>query len=212
VNAHLSQRGLSLVELMVGIAIGLVIVAAALAALTHHLRENRSLLVEARLMQDLRTASDLIARDLRRAGHWVDADAGAWRTASPNPHAEFSPSDAAVSFSYSRSGQANEQLAYRLRQGVIEMKLGDANWQAMTDANTLRVSSFSVTPQVQEIVLVDFCSRPCPAGSETCPPRQAVRSLAVQVEANAPHDPLLNRSVQATVRLRNDALIGACPA
>ncbi|MBC7956050.1 MAG: prepilin-type N-terminal cleavage/methylation domain-containing protein, partial [Cytophagales bacterium] len=62
------QQGLSIVELMVGMAIGLVIVAAALFALTHHLRTNQSLLIEARLMQDLRTASDLIARDLRRAG------------------------------------------------------------------------------------------------------------------------------------------------
>jgi prepilin peptidase dependent protein B len=87
------QHGLSIVELMVGLALGLLVVAAALLALTHHLRENRSLLMEARLMQDLRTTSDLIARDLRRAGPLSLADVGA-------------------RFTYPGSG---DSLAYRLR-------------------------------------------------------------------------------------------------
>src|SRR6185369_348939 len=93
------QQGLSIVELMVGLAIGLVVVAAALLALTNHLRENRSLLLEARLMQDLQTTTDLIARDLRRAGPLSLANGGA-------------------RFTYP---DASEPLAYRLRDGVIEM-------------------------------------------------------------------------------------------
>jgi prepilin peptidase dependent protein B len=183
------QQGLSLVELMVGIAIGLVIVAAALFALTHHLRANRSLLVEARLAQDLRTAADLITRDLRRAGPLAQPDGG-------------------VRFSYPHG---TEQWAYRLRSGVIEMQMGEGYWQAMTDANTVRVASLRITPQVQEIVLNDFCSQPCAEGSTTCPPRQTVRSLAIQIEAYAATDAAVHRSVQSTVRLRNDALTGACP-
>jgi prepilin peptidase dependent protein B len=183
------QHGLSIVELMVGLAIGLVVVAAALLALTHHLRENRSLLMEARLMQDLRTASDLIARDLRRAG-------------------PLSLTDGGTRFTYPDS---SEPLAYRLRDGVIEMKLGEGYWQAMTDANTLRVASFSITPHMQEIVLDGFCSQPCTEDNPSCPPRQTLRSLAIRVEARATTDTALRRSVQTTVRLRNDALTGACP-
>ena len=68
------QRGLSLVELLVGLALGLLVVAGGAALLARqHLREHRALLLEARLMQDLRTAADLVARDLRRAGYWGDA-------------------------------------------------------------------------------------------------------------------------------------------
>lgn len=211
-SARQAQRGLSLVELMVGMAVGLIVVAAALLVLTHHLRENRSLLVEARLMQDLHTASELIARDLRRAGHWNQARAGMWREATPNPFSELTSTDAGVSFAYSRSAGTDEALAYRLQRGVIEMKIGDGHWQAMTDANTLRVVSLRITPQVQEIGLDGFCSKPCPEPSNTCPPRQALRSLTIDVEGHAATGPAALRTTQTTVRLRNDALIGACPA
>lgn len=204
-----------MVELMVGIAISLVIVAAALSVLALHLRENRSLLLAARLMQDLRSSSELIARDLRRAGHWHQASAGVWRATAPgtqaNPHTEFAASDG-VSFAYSRDADSNPRLAYRLRAGVIDMQIGDGHWQAMTDGNTLQVTSFRITPQVQHIVLDGFCSRPCAEGSSTCPPRQALRSLMLRIEARAATDPTVTRSVQTTVRLRNDALSGACPA
>jgi hypothetical protein len=39
-----------------------------------------------------------------------------------------------------------------------------------------------------------------------------VRSFAVHIEAKAATNPEVSRTVQATVRLRNDALSGACPA
>ncbi|HET7794348.1 MAG TPA: prepilin-type N-terminal cleavage/methylation domain-containing protein [Rhizobacter sp.] len=183
------ERGLSIVELMVGLAIGLTVIAAALLALTHHLRENRGLLVEARLMQDLRTASDLIARDLRRAGPLSVAEGG-------------------VRFAYPDTGAS---LAYRLRDGAIEMQIGEGHWQALTDVNTLRVAAFRITPHTEEIVLDGFCSQACAAGSTRCPPRQTVRSLALHIEARgaAPMAPL--RSMETTVRLRHDALTGACP-
>ena len=184
------QRGLSLVELMVGSAIGLIVVASALLALTHHLRESRGQLLETRLMQDLRTATELVAHNLRRAGPVNETENG-------------------VRFSHAG---AEAEMAYRLRAGVIEMKLGDGYWQAMTDANTLRVATFSITPRVDETVLTGFCARPCAEGSDaTCPPRQQVRSLAIRVEGRAANDPAVTRSTHTTVRLRNDALLGTCP-
>lgn len=184
------QRGLSLVELMVGSAISLMIVAVALLALTHHLRESRSLLLETRLMQDLRTATELVAHNLRRAGPVSETEDG-------------------VRFSHAG---AEAEMAYRLRAGVIEMKLGEGYWQAMTDANTLRVATFNITPRTEETVLSGFCARPCAEGSDaTCPPRQQVRSLTIRVEGRAAHDPAVTRSAHTTVRLRNDALLGACP-
>ncbi len=62
------SRGLSMVELLVGTAVGLVVAAAAAGVVGTHQRELRRSLIEARLMQDLRTTSELVARDLRRAG------------------------------------------------------------------------------------------------------------------------------------------------
>ena len=221
-----AQRGLSLVELLVGVAIALFIAATGATLLAGNLRENRNLLLEARLMQDLRTATDVISRDLRRAGYWGAATDGVWTAAvaasgvAANPYVALAPGAAAsdaVSFRYSRDAvennlvDGNEQFGFRLRNRVIEMLLGAGNWQALTDAGTLDITEFSVTPAVQQIDLRAYCTQPCPAGSLTCPPRQQVRSLALVVTGRSTTDAGVTRSLHSNVRLRNDAVSGACP-
>ena len=208
---------------MVGLALGLLVVASGTMLITTHLREHRSLLLEARLMQDLRTAADLVARDLRRAGHWGDAAAGVWTStvaARANPYVALTPAAAAsdaASFAYSRDAiendllDGNEQFGFRLRNKTIEIQLGGGNWQALTDATLIAVTSFTITPTLQEIDLGALCSQPCAAASATCPPRQQVRSFAVQIGGRSLADATVARSVQALVRVRYDALVGACP-
>ena len=223
-SATAHQRGLSLIELLVGLAIGLFITAAGATLLSSHLRENRALLLEARLMQDLRTAAHVITRDLRRAGHWGNATSGAWlpgtTTALVNPYSAIAPSGAAsdaVSFRYSRDStennvvDTNEQFGFRLRSGAVEMLLGAGNWQALTDAGTLFITNFSVTPEVERIDLQALCSKPCAAGSTTCPPEQQVRSLALVISGRSVTDAAVTRSVRSQVRLRNDSFTGTCP-
>jgi hypothetical protein len=62
------QAGLSIVELLVGVAIGLVVVAAAALLVSGQLVENRRLVIETALQQDLRAVADIITRDIRRVG------------------------------------------------------------------------------------------------------------------------------------------------
>ena len=182
-------RGLSLVELLVGLALGLLITAAGIGLLASHWREHRSATAAMRLMQDLRSAGDVVTRDLRRAGHWGDASlVGAAAPASgpvANPYAALAPADAAsdaARFSYSRDTNenhlldGNEQFGLRLRNGVIELLLGAGNWQALTDAGTLTVTEFSVTPRVQNVPMLEHCARPCPTGT-SCAARLELRSL-----------------------------------
>ena len=207
------QRGLSLIELLIGVAIALFIAATGSTLLVGHLRENRALLLETRLTQDLRTAVDVITRDLRRAGYWGNAGTGA------NPYAALAPATAAsdaVSLRYSMDPtennivDSNEQFGFRLRGGAIELQLGAGNWQALTDAGTLTVTAFSVGPEVQDLSLASFCATPCAAGSTTCPPHQQVRNLAVAITAVLVSDNRVVRSVRSNARVRNDAVVGAC--
>jgi type IV pilus assembly protein PilW len=89
------QRGLSLVELLIGSALGVLLVGAGIGVLLAHLKESRALIEHNRLIQDLRSTTSLIARDLRRAGHWAGSGAGVWlrdapppdRTVAANPYA-----------------------------------------------------------------------------------------------------------------------------
>ena len=215
--ARRSRRGVLLIELMIGISIGLLIAAAAVTFVAGHLNDNRRLLLESRLMQDLRTAADIVARDLRRAGYWAAsfdgvALAGSASTAR-NPYAALAPSAAAsdsVSFGYSRDASengvvdSNEQFGFRLRNGALEIQLGAGNWQALTDTSTLVVTAFRVTPTVQAVDLGDVCAATCPVGSATCPPRLEVRSLAVEISGRALADAAIVRTVRSSVRLRAD--------
>lgn len=184
-----AQRGLTLVELMVGMAVALLLTAIALVAMSQHLRENHRLLLEARLTQDLQATMDLISRDLRRAASFtVQADGMRFTIAG-----------------------STEALAYRLQDGVVSMKIGAGHWQAMTDAQTLRVASLRFLPRTHETVLDGACRKACEAATRSCPPRQQRHTLDIELTARATHDSRWTRTVTRHVQLRHDALIGACP-
>lgn len=220
-NAPRSQSGLSLVELLVGAAITLVVVAGALKLFASHIDSNRRLLLEARLHQDLRAASDLIARDLRRAGYWQSAlKATSWPPLA-NPYRAFAPSGAAsaaiATYSYSRdsvendSVDGNELFGVRLSAGALQMQDGSGGWQQLTDAGTVLVTSLAITPQTRSIGLGHLCSPACTSADPACP-RLELRHYDIVIRGRATSDASVTREVRESVRVRNDDLPTiACP-
>lgn len=222
-GAYHRARGVSLVELLVGTALGLITAAAAAALVSANLHENRRLLAEARLMQDLRTAADIVSRDLRRAGYWAAAASGVrsddGAVVVANPYSLVAPASAAadgVVFRYSRDAaennavDSNEHFGFRLRAGAVDMQLGEANWQALTDSASLIVTAFAVEPRSDEVSLARFCAVPCAGASTSCPPRQLVRSVAFSLSARSAVDASVIRTVRGSARLRNDPVVGSC--
>lgn len=222
-NRRHAPRGLSLVELMVGIAVGLMVVAGASFVAVNQIGDNRRLLMETQIQQDLRAAADMVARDLRRAGYWGAAEAGVWQGVNPivaaNPYRSTSPGTAGgtvdeVTFAYSRDAEDGavdddrEGFGFKLDGGVIKMRLGGA-WQALTDVNVLEVTRFDVV--LNEQTAQQACFIECPGGGTACWPTQAVRRFTVDIEGRAVADPAVVRSVRESVRLRNDITAGACP-
>lgn len=67
------QRGFGLVELMIGMAISMIILAAASEVLLSSLSSNRDSIRMARLDQELRQVMTMISRDARRATAWDPA-------------------------------------------------------------------------------------------------------------------------------------------
>ena len=226
VNANRSwrrQRGLSMVELMVGVAVGLFVVAGATMVVSNQLGDNRRLMLETQIQQDLRAAADVIAKDLRRSGHWDDAKTSVWHagatTVASNVNTGLTHPEpdtaqplvanvpaSGVQFRYTRDG-AIEQSGFRLRNGAIQMLVG-GNWQALTDATTLRITKFEVELNSRTIPLA--CFSPCGAAA-SCPPTQTVRDITVVIEGAAVHDAAVRRGAQSNARLRNDVVDGACP-
>ena len=217
------ELGFSIIELMVGIALALLIAAAATLLLSSSVSENRRLLLEARLTQDLRSAADLVIRQTRRAGYWGTASTlGLWSAranAIPNPYAALTPDTSAsdtIALRYSQDTiennavDDNEQVGFRLRNGALEAQLGERNWQALTDSSTLVVTRFQIQPHVQSVALESTCE--CVATATCTAPQVQVRSVDIEISGHAVGDASVLRTVRSTARLRNDNVSGGCNA
>ena len=221
IAARRPTRGLTLVELMVGIAVGLMVVAGASFVAVNQIGDNRRLTLETQVQQDLRAAADMIARDLRRSGYWGAPQQGLWQGSSPataaNPYTLVEPAAGQITFRYSRDAVEdnsvdadNETFGFKLDGGAIKMLIGDT-WQQLTDPAVLEVTGFAVTPQSQSVQ--QACFNECPSGGGTaCPPTLEIRRYDIAITGHAVSDSTVVRSVRESVRLRNDLPTGACPA
>lgn len=214
-----AQRGLSLVELLVGIAVGMFVLAGATMLLSTQLGDNRRLLLETQLQQDMRASMDIMARDLRRAGahltnsvNFVWAESGA--TASPSNKAAVTVSEAGdeIQFGYWR-GAIDGVYGFRWADGRIRTQVGAGNWQELTDPNVMRVTDFEVVEEPPEVEVVP-CARACSADptDQSCWPTVAVRAYTITMVAQSVNDPTVRRSQTSRVRLPNDMISFNNPA
>ena len=217
------RRGLSLVELMVGLVVSMIVVGGAISMMVRLQTTTWRLLYETRLNQDLRAAADLVARDLRRGGFWGNAiqgtlAVGAGSSVAQNPYAALSNSSSdGVSYRFSRDATENntlddaERFGFRRHDGVLQMQTANGVWQDLTDDKNLLVTALTITPTLTTLALGSLCSKPCAAGTPNCPV-STVRSLAVTLTGQSVRDSAMVRSINLTVRLRNDESAGQCPA
>jgi type IV pilus assembly protein PilW len=222
-----TQRGLSLVELMVGIAVGLFVVAGTVMIVATQLGDNRSLLLETQLQQDMRATLDIVTRELRRAGGVADATAlaGLWQEGSPtvvennlgvielNKAGGIEACDVGdevgdeVVFRYRRAGNEGP-YGFKCEAGVIKSLLGP-NWQDLTDGNVMTVTAFTVTPVAADPPLPPVqipCPKLCADDTSDCWPTLAMRAYTIDISARSRSDTSVQRSMRSIVRLRNDVL------
>lgn len=220
----LRERGLSLVELLVGLAVGLFIVGGATKLFVDHITDSRRVVIESRVSQDLRAAADLIARDLRRAGYWQNAMSGVVYPAALNPYRVTVTTGGAtpnVTYSFSRDATennainttgANENFGFKLENSALLSQTGSNVWNQLTDPNAVVVTSFNIAEDFREVSLGSSCAPVCALGSPGCPSVKVRRyTFTIVGNAPAPNANIVRRIVES-VRLRNDELpIANCP-
>lgn len=222
-RSRLRQRGLSIIELLIGTAVGMAVIGGAAMLTAKNLGGSRLMLAEARLNEDLRNAADLLTRDLRRAGFWGNAikgtiAEGATSVTLKNPYSAASaPHTQHVSYGFSREISADddkqaagETFGFRLQDDALQMGSGD-NWTDVTDKNSMKVTRFAITPTETTVSLGQYCPTTCTLGTPDCP-RMKIRTYAVHIEGTSVRDVDIKRSLRSTVRVRNDEVSGACPA
>ena len=218
-----ASRGLSIVELMVGVVIGLFVIGAAVTLSGRNIASARSLLAEVRVIQDLRAVADLVTRDLRRAAYWGNAILGTQTTAPglvavANPDAGIgSDGGPTITYAFTRDAAednalgAAEQFGFRLQDGRVEMQTASGTWQSVTDPGVLTVTAFTVTPQETTLPLGHLCPTVCAPGAPNCP-TVTVRRYDVLLRGQSVRDASVVRELRSMVRVRNDRFAGACPA
>lgn len=220
------QLGLSLVEMMVGIAVGLFVVAAAATVVATQLAENRRLMLETQLNQDLRAAMDIVTREIRRAGYIANSTSLVWSESAPNPAANanlsFVPDTASpttsLQFSYERAPTRSGPFGFQY-DGASKLSsrlLFGGGWQELTDSTTMTVESFVITPRHETSTPLP-CPKLCPGGLTTCWPTVTVREYLVELTGRARSDSTVRRSLQSAVRVRNSGVkfnggADVCPA
>lgn len=207
------QRGMSLVELMVGMTVGLFVVAGATTLASTQVVENRRLLLETQVHQEVRAAADIITRELRRAGYDADPEGKVWSAAAcavqPMPNTKtglaLAQGGDVVTYRYDRpSAPPLTSFGYQLSSNTIKQRIG-ATVQDLTDPRTLKVTAFNVALQpVGSEQLA--CPRLCSDGSQDCWPTLALTDAVVTITGQAVSDASVNRTVTSRVRLRNDGV------
>jgi prepilin peptidase dependent protein B len=214
------QRGLSIMELLVGITVGMIVLGGAVMLLAKNMAGSRLLLTESRLNEDLRNAADLLTRDLRRAGYWGNAMKGVTAIGMSsatvaNPYSDVTAPSSGdeVDYRFSRDDNDtldnNEKFGFRLMDQAIQMQAG-SGWTDVTDKTAVKIIKFQVSAVETSVPLGDACPTPC-AGMPNCPTAK-VRSYTVVLQGQSAQDDNIKRSLRTTVRVRNDQLSGACPA
>jgi type IV pilus assembly protein PilW len=147
-----TQRGETLIGLLVGLSVGLVVLAAGSAMLANHLRGHRMALQDSHLHHDLRSAMDWMARELRKAQY----SAHAWQTRSPEAckdafcdgQEDFLIDGDQIEFSHDRdhNGQqdSNECMGFRLSGTALQFKRScnaSGDWLAITDKANLAITA-----------------------------------------------------------------------
>ena len=227
------SRGVSIVELMIGITIGLFILAGASLVMTSQISDNRRLLLDTQVQQDLRAVSSLIVRDVRRANYYGLSHRKIWPSdltqITANPYSGLIPaaSGGSSSLQYERSLDDRNGIALNIDNNVVsdgervtialntsnhtvEMTLGSSSPQALTDPNVLRVTDLTFTVVNRELAVP--CGIDCPTrGPLGCPLMQRLRQVSFVIMAEAMNDSRVRRSMRETVRLQNDIVHEAAP-
>ncbi|MFN9708356.1 MAG: prepilin-type N-terminal cleavage/methylation domain-containing protein [Burkholderiales bacterium] len=190
------QSGFSLVEFLVGSAVGMILLSAGVLLWAEYTRIHHASVQQARLDHDLRTSARLIISHVRRAGYWASP-----QVTRLNPYAEIQLTEQGLVFHTSRDATENHQVdahdvfGVRLKKGVLEFALGAQNWQALTDPHVLRVRSFELRP----VSPLMHCARP-----------QEGLALQLVIVAESPGGSSLTRRHESLVTLRNHVRFGAC--
>jgi len=226
------QRGVSLVELMVGLAIGLIIIAAAASVYITSVRSGSDTLRSAKLNMELRGAMDLMVAEIRRSGYTPNTT-----NLTSNP---FMLADTNLTLvgtdclllAYDANGngvtETTDFVGFKKNATAVSMRYGGTaststgcsvgSWENLTDPNNVVIDTltFSIAYQCWNAqTLLSSSSQPCASGQSVFNTAAAastksdlveVRDVTIALVGHHKSDALTIMSLNQSVRVRNDRI------
>ena len=200
-------RGISLLETLIAMALGLMVLTGVLQFVTQLVEVNTSTLKVARLEQDLRTLMDTMLQDIRRAGHFPEAVADLGNPARFTQNQPAAPTidgaawvagqpGTAIGYAYRESDGKlmSGRFTYDAKAATILMHTGTASApETITDPAFMSIGELSFMP---ELALVQ-------AGNSTV----AIPSVRIRIVARLKSDPAIERSLEDRITWRNPVVL-----
>lgn len=224
-RARRAQRGISLTELLIGITVGLIVLSGSLALFSGHLRSNTVLLTTTRLNNELRGTLDVIARDVRRASFWGDAQHGVWYPGTTavliSPFSAVDTDTAGeITYRYdvNADGVLDDDETFRISHnagdGTVELLQlnsggGVISTTPLTDPDLTNITA--LTFAMNDRTATFSCLKAGAGPVAPTPPLIHVREVTVTLTGALRSDAAVTRTVAEAVRIRNDWSEGSCP-
>lgn len=216
------QRGFTLVDLLLGMGIGIFLCAVAGGLLVVQLREHRHLLAESLLQQDLRNAMALMRHQIHRSGAELDAhllvpdDTRTSRRMRESPSVTLTreglPAPDAVDgdglvFTFDRhdpeEGARHLERGFRLQKEQLHFLL-ERSWQPWTESHTVRFTQLILRLHKEANAWPSHCGCREPS---TCTAHTQRQWLDIQLTGQSLLDAATVRHLHGSVLVRNDHLL-----
>lgn len=215
-------------EMLVAMTIGLIATASMVALMSNSLHNTSRIVNMNKLSEELRSAMQMMSRDLRRSSYTANAvycfgnpDCGTLGSVG-SAGSVLLPGDITINdskdclvFNLDRDhdGDATEDSAGGFRRvvnnevGQIQMWIGGASpdcaappqdWAALTDADRLNITSFVVSDDLSYNEVLLADGNGVPLTT------QKVRRITMTLEARLNNDSSITRKIENTIKVRNN--------
>lgn len=202
------QKGFTLIELMIGIVVAAIAMAATLSAFISVVRSNADYLSMIKINQELNTVMTVMVRDLKRAGYDGNTTGktvdNQFMDTATGTDISINVGNDCISFSYDlngdgtvdSSGDADDLFGYRYdsTDNAIEMRNGASNcagggWVNITDEDSIVISDLSFTDSSLSL---------------TNSAENEIRFIEISITGRLDNDSSVTRTLTERVRVRND--------
>jgi prepilin peptidase dependent protein B len=206
------QHGITLLELLISMLIGLFILGVVLGLFVSMIRSDTDNVKAMQLSQELRAAMSLMSRDIRRAGANRNAAVNSTAATPTNPFSSTSTANTSgiatqlaisgggstIMYAYDETSDAVVELfGFRRNSiagtervehcaGSTGVAAGCGTWQPITDENLVKITN---------LTFVD---------NSVCEADVNVRQITITLTGELRSDATTTRTISETVKLRND--------